>query len=87
MLNLAVGGGTSGHLARAGVQAGRRLVEHQAAQLCERAVVLSRGRIVAHGPCDEVLADEATLAANDLELPLGFDLDRVVAYHRERRYA
>jgi len=49
--------------------------------------VLSRGRIVAHGPCDEVLADEATLAANDLELPLGFDLDRVVACHRERRYA
>jgi len=58
-----------------------------AAQLCERAVVLSDGRVVADGPCDEVLADEATLAANDLELPLGFDLDRIVAYHRERRYA
>lgn len=58
-----------------------------AAQLCERAVVLAEGRIVADGPCDEVLADEATLADHDLELPLGFDLDRIVAYHRERRYA
>jgi len=58
-----------------------------AAQLCERAVVLAGGRIVADGPCDEVLADEATLAANDLELPLGFDIDQIVAYHRERRYA
>jgi cobalt/nickel transport system ATP-binding protein len=45
-----------------------------AAQLCDRAVVLSAGRIVADGPCADVLADEALLAAHDLELPWGFDL-------------
>ncbi len=48
-----------------------------AAQLCERAVLLSGGRIVADGPCADVLADEALLAAHDLELPAGFDLARV----------
>jgi cobalt/nickel transport system ATP-binding protein len=45
-----------------------------AAQLCERAVVLSGGRIVADGPCTEILGDEQLLAENDLELPAGFDL-------------
>jgi cobalt/nickel transport system ATP-binding protein len=45
-----------------------------AAQLCERAVLLSGGRIVADGPCLDVLADEALLAEHDLELPAGFDL-------------
>jgi cobalt/nickel transport system ATP-binding protein len=45
-----------------------------AAELCERAVILARGRIVADAPCEEVLSDEALLAANDLELPAGFDL-------------
>jgi cobalt/nickel transport system ATP-binding protein len=58
-----------------------------AAQLCERAIVLAGGRIMADGPCDEVLADEAMLAANDLELPAGFDLQRIVKHHHERRYA
>jgi cobalt/nickel transport system ATP-binding protein len=48
-----------------------------AAQLCDRAVVLSAGRIVADGPCRDVLADAALLAAHDLELPLGFDLGRL----------
>ena len=48
-----------------------------AAQLCERAVVLSAGRIVADGPCTEILGDERLLAENDLELPAGFDLSRV----------
>jgi cobalt/nickel transport system ATP-binding protein len=43
-----------------------------ALQLCERAVVLSAGRIVADGPCADLLADEALLAAHDLELPWGF---------------
>ena len=33
-----------------------------AAQLCERAVVLSAGRIVADGPCTEILGDERLLA-------------------------
>ena len=50
-----------------------------AAQLCERAVILSDGRIVADGPCTEILADAALLAANDLELPEGFDLARLEA--------
>jgi cobalt/nickel transport system ATP-binding protein len=44
-----------------------------AAQLCERAVVLSAGRIVADGPCLDVLEDADLLAAHDLELPAGFD--------------
>ena len=45
-----------------------------AGRLCERAVILSAGRIVADGPCLELLADSDLLAAHDLELPEGFDL-------------
>jgi cobalt/nickel transport system ATP-binding protein len=48
-----------------------------AAQLCERAVLLSGGRVVADGPCTEILRDAPLLAAHDLELPAGFDLARV----------
>ncbi len=48
-----------------------------AAELCERAVVLDRGRRVADGPCHEVLADAELLARHDLELPAGFDLGLV----------
>jgi cobalt/nickel transport system ATP-binding protein len=48
-----------------------------AAELCERAVILASGRVVADGPCREVLGDEAALRAHDLELPAGFDLGRV----------
>ena len=48
-----------------------------AATLCERAVLLSAGRIVADGPCREILGDDALLAAHDLELPDGFDLSRL----------
>jgi cobalt/nickel transport system ATP-binding protein len=40
-----------------------------AAELCERAVILSAGRIVADGDCLEILRDEELLAAHDLELP------------------
>jgi cobalt/nickel transport system ATP-binding protein len=56
------------------------LVTHDlpfAAQLCERAVVLSAGRVVADGPCLDILRDEALLAAHDLELPYGFDPGRL----------
>jgi cobalt/nickel transport system ATP-binding protein len=45
-----------------------------AAELCERAVILARGRIVADAPCEDVLSDGALLADNDLALPAGFDL-------------
>jgi cobalt/nickel transport system ATP-binding protein len=45
-----------------------------AAELCERAVILADGRVVADGPCREVLANSALLFAHDLELPAGFDL-------------
>jgi cobalt/nickel transport system ATP-binding protein len=48
-----------------------------AAELCERAVVLAAGRVVADGSCHEILGDPELLAANDLELPAGFDLARV----------
>ena len=50
-----------------------------AAELCERAVVLSAGRIVADGPCPEILGDEQLLAGHDLELPAGFVLERLAA--------
>ena len=42
-----------------------------AAELCDRAVILSAGRIVADGDCLDILRDEDLLAAHDLELPLG----------------
>jgi cobalt/nickel transport system ATP-binding protein len=48
-----------------------------AARLCERAVILSAGRIAADGPTYEILADSALLGAHDLELPEGYVLSRV----------
>jgi cobalt/nickel transport system ATP-binding protein len=48
-----------------------------AAELCERAVILSEGRIVADGPCAAILADGELLARHDLELPAGFDPARI----------
>ncbi|HET8756168.1 MAG TPA: ATP-binding cassette domain-containing protein [Solirubrobacteraceae bacterium] len=42
-----------------------------AAELCERAVILSAGRVVADGRCLDILRDEDMLAAHDLELPRG----------------
>jgi cobalt/nickel transport system ATP-binding protein len=49
--------------------------------LCERAVLLSGGKIVADGPTMDLLADEQLLAAHDLELPDGFDL-RLISLDR-----
>jgi cobalt transport protein ATP-binding subunit len=48
-----------------------------AAELCERAVILAAGRVVADGPCRSILGDPELLAAHDLELPAGFALERV----------
>lgn len=44
-----------------------------ALELCERAVILDGGQVVADGPTADLLADEQLLAAHRLELPLGFD--------------
>jgi ABC-type multidrug transport system ATPase subunit len=44
-----------------------------ALELCERAVVLSDGVIVADGPTFDVLTDEESMHAHRLELPFGFD--------------
>jgi cobalt/nickel transport system ATP-binding protein len=60
-----------------GVERTMLVVTHDlplAATLCERAVLLSAGRVVADGPCADILRDERLLAAHDLELPAGFDL-------------
>ena len=48
-----------------------------AAELCDRAVILAGGVVVGDGPCHEILADDELLAAHDLELPAGFDLERI----------
>jgi cobalt/nickel transport system ATP-binding protein len=48
-----------------------------AAELCERAVILADGRIVADTACHELLADADLLAQHDLELPAGFALERI----------
>ena len=50
-----------------------------AAELCERAVVLSGGRIVADGECLDILRDRDLLATHDLELPWGFDMEVAAA--------
>ncbi|MDY6872288.1 MAG: ABC transporter ATP-binding protein [Actinomycetota bacterium] len=48
-----------------------------AAQLCERAVIVDAGVVVADGPIRELLADAALLAAHRLELPWGFAVPRL----------
>jgi cobalt/nickel transport system ATP-binding protein len=54
-----------------------------AAELCERAVIMAAGRVVADGPSAEILADEALLADHDLELPAGFDLAQIERRQRQ----
>lgn len=43
-------------------------------ELCERSVILSGGIIVADGSTHEILTNSALLAANRLELPVGFSI-------------
>jgi cobalt/nickel transport system ATP-binding protein len=42
-------------------------------EMCERAVILSGGRVAADGPIADILSDSELLAAHELELPYGFD--------------
>lgn len=53
-----------------------------AAQLCDRAVVMDAGAVVADGDIFEVLADSGLLARHRLELPWGFTIDHA----RSRRH-
>jgi cobalt transport protein ATP-binding subunit len=51
------------------------LVTHDlpyALELCQRAVVLDHGQIVADGPTRQILADTGFMSAHRLELPAGF---------------
>ena len=45
-----------------------------AMELCERSVILSGGVIVADADTEKILKDSALLAANRLELPVGFSI-------------
>jgi cobalt/nickel transport system ATP-binding protein len=47
-----------------------------ALELCQRALVMNEGVIVADGSTRQILADEVLMAANRLELPFGFFPDR-----------
>jgi cobalt/nickel transport system ATP-binding protein len=56
------------------------LVTHDlpyACELCPRAVIMDEGVIVADGPTDKLLSDDALLAAHRLELPRGFRVERM----------
>jgi cobalt/nickel transport system ATP-binding protein len=48
-----------------------------ALELCERAVIMDQGRVAADGPTADLLADDRLLAAHRLEMPFGFDPDRI----------
>ena len=58
-----------------GLDATMLIVTHDlpyAAQLCDRAIVMDGGLIVADGPIGDVLSNTEVLAAHRLELPWGF---------------
>ena len=47
-----------------------------ALELCERAVILDHGRVVADGPVRDLLVDDDLMRTHRLELPFGFDPSR-----------
>ncbi len=47
-----------------------------ALELCERAVILDHGRVVADGPTRDLLVDDDLMRTHRLELPFGFDPSR-----------
>jgi cobalt/nickel transport system ATP-binding protein len=47
-----------------------------ALELCERAVILDEGRVVADGPTRVLLVDDELMRSHRLELPFGFDPSR-----------
>ena len=58
-----------------GLAATMLIVTHDlpyAAQLCDRAIVMDGGVIVADGAVGDILSDDELLAAHRLELPWGF---------------
>lgn len=60
-----------------GLNATMLIVTHDlpyAAQLCDRAVVMDGGSIVADGAITDILSDSELLAAHRLELPWGFSV-------------
>ena len=48
-----------------------------ALELCERAVIMNHGRIVADGPIIDVLSNTKLMADNRLELPFNIDLHQL----------
>ncbi|WP_280123343.1 ABC transporter ATP-binding protein [Rhodococcus sp. ZPP] len=63
------------------------LVTHDlpyAAQLCDRAVILDAGRIVADGAIQEILGDEELLASHRLEMPWGFSAQAMDHFGRNQ---
>lgn len=48
-----------------------------ALELCARAVIMNEGRVVADGPTRTILRNADLMRANRLELPRGYDIDRV----------
>jgi cobalt/nickel transport system ATP-binding protein len=62
-----------------GLQTTMLIVTHDlpyAAQLCDRAVVMNHGAVVADGDIGAILSDAELLARHRLELPWGFDAGR-----------
>lgn len=64
----------------AGLNSTMLIVTHDlpyAAQLCERAVIMDAGTVVADGGVREILSDTGLLASHRLELPWGFTVPSV----------